>query len=141
MSNEKQKEITNDYAEFAKLNDKYLHYKKTDPKYLNLSIALNAMMEKFNDLGLSENVKTELLNKKEEIKSKSEKELQEAEASIDTFISNLIKAIFNYYEATPLSDKEQEALVQKTKQFLSFTGAGLNNEIIFILIKIFYLDK
>lgn len=141
QENTEKRQLT-DYEQFAKLNDKYVKFTKPTSKYLNGRIAIMATVKLFNEDGAK--TKPELEKALQELADsyigKADKEIEDAKNYIQNWLTDLIKAIYNYKNASDqLNEEKLKVIREKVMKFINETGAGLNPELIFCLITIFFL--
>lgn len=133
---EQEQQLT-EFQKFAKLNDKYIHFSKPTSKYLNGRIAIMATVKLMNEeKSLKPETEKELQIFADSFYAKAEKEIDEAQKAIHTWLDNLIKAIYNYKEAE-INDEKVTEIRTKVLKFLNDSGIGLNAEAVFLLVTIF----
>lgn len=134
------------FEEFCKLNDKYLHFEKPSSKYINGRIAISATAKLLQDnpAKFSNEKITELEKGLSEFNSTleelSKKEIKEIEEKIDKWLVALISRVFEYNE-TDVKEEYLKEVKEKVYQFLNETQAGLNAEVVYYLVKFFFIEK
>lgn len=141
MSN---KEELNEFQQFCKLNDKYIHFQKPTSKYVNGRIAVGATIKLLedNEGGFDKNKNAELHKSLEEfsksLEDLSNKEIEEISKNIEKWLKELITRIYNFKQKDKeLTNENLNIWYNKIYSFLNETGAGLNPEVIYKLVVIF----
>ena len=68
---------------------------------------------------------------------KANAEIENATQAIQNWLTNLIKAIYNYKNQPELDEEKLKDIRTKVMKFINDTGTGLNPEIIFAVVTTF----
>lgn len=133
-------EVKLTFADFAEKNKSVLELKQSKAENYQKLLTIKAVQDQTKDYGFSESWNKELSDKTVELQSKAEEELKQASDNVDSYLFNLIKAVFEYHrpvQEVPTDDKIKEI----TKEIRSLIAAGgqLDPEYIFNVTKILHI--
>jgi len=133
-------EVKLTFADFAEKNKSVLELKQSKAENYQKLLTIKAVIDQTKECGFSEAWNKELDSKAKELQSKAEEELKQASDNVDSYLFNLIKAVFEYHrpvQEVPSDDKIK--LNAKEIRSLIAVGGQLDPEYIFNVTKILYI--
>lgn len=133
-------EVAFTFKDFAEKNKSVLELKQSKADSYQKLLTVKAVIDQTKDYGFSDVWNKELNDKALELQPKAEEELKQASDNINSYLFNLIKAIFEYHRAVKevVSDNEITEIV-KTMRSLIANGGQLEPEYVFNVVKILYI--
>lgn len=138
MTKEIEKKEVNEFEQFCKLNDKYLHYKTPNVENSGFAMGLHAIKERAKEFGFSEQFLKEIGEKQEAITKKVNEELEEINRILEDWLFNLVQRIY-VFKNVEKTEEQIKADAEKVRKFCNDTGAGLNVEFIWITVNEFFI--
>ena len=133
-------EVKLTFTDFAEKNKSVLELKQSKAENYQKLLTIKAVIDQTKECGFSEAWNKELDSKAEELKSKAEEELKQASDNVDSYLFNLIKAVFEYHrpvQEVPTDDKIKE--IAKEIRSLIAAGGQLDAEYVFNVTKILHI--
>lgn len=128
-----------DFETFEKEYKDIVEFKQITATNYNQLILYKTFLDQAQNL--DENIKKELEEKVKTLTQGAQEEVKEADKRVTEYVTNLVKAIFEYHKEVVETPNNFDCKVNTLRKILNVVGGGLNAELIFNLVKVLWIDN